>query len=256
MVFIGVVAGFSFNKLINDKDNLPEKLKSERNLLVVLLDKDKNETEGLYVANISPIDESISVVSIPKSIKINIADEEKPFKRAYTENKTDDVKVSLENEIGIKINNYICLDKEFIKKLFDIVGEVNSVLPCDIAFENHIYKSGENVFDADDFSNIFMYIKTQMSGNSAKKAELNLVKGAFSALCGKDLSYDKSTQLMSLLKEAKTDIASYDFEEYIKILSYMKNQNVVSKEIKGIYEYKEGEMFFLSDKTSKTDFFK
>lgn len=205
-MFVGVVSGISFNKLINEKDNLPAKLKGERNILLIQLDEDKQKTEGLYAVNISSEDGIIKIVSIPKNIKINVSDEDKSFNRAYTENKTDDIKSSLEKELKIKFNNYICIDKNFIESFYAVTEDINVKIPQDI--------------------------------------ELNFVKDAIFALCGKNISKSDTDKLMNIIKNVKCDIASYDFEEYAKIFSNIKNADITVKELKGNYEYKEGEMFF------------
>jgi len=256
MVFIGVVGGFSFNKLKNNKDNLPEKLKSERNLLVVLLDDRKTNVEGMYLININPKDEIISSVAIPKSIEININDEIKPFERAYTENKTDDIIIALEKKTGIKTNNYLCVDKIFVENFYKNIGDIKCSLPMNVSFLEYSFNAGENVLDATSFANLFMYIKVNLSGDNAKKAELNLVKSAFETLCGNKVSLEKTEKILNLVKNAKGNIASYDFEDYVKIFASIKTKNVLSKEITGKYEYKEGEMFYLTDKISKDKFFK
>ena len=255
MVFIGVVGGFSFNKLKNNKDNLPEKLKSERNLLVILLDDDKVKAEGMYLTNINPKDEILSSVAIPKSIEININDEIKPFSRAYTENKTDDLIIALEKKTGIKIDNYLCVDKRFIEEFYKNIGDVKCSLPMDVSFLEYSFNAGENVLDATSFANLFMHIKVNLSGDNAKKAELELVKGAFEAICNNKLSSYEHNKLLNLIKDLKGNIASYDFEDYAKIFSSIKAKMVKVKEIKGKYEYIEGEMFYLSDKTSEDKFF-
>ncbi len=204
MVFLGVVAGVSFNKLIKEKNNLPENLKGERNMLLILLDDTKQNAEELYAVNINSKADSIKIVSISKSVSINVNDEEKSFNRAYIENKTDDIKNYLEKELNVKFNNFICIDKEFLEKLCGVIGDVS--VP-------------ENI-------------------------ELSFIKDAFLKLCGRDLSKNEADILMNIIKSVKCDIAIYDFEEYVKIFSNMGKDNITSKEVKGSYEYKEGEMFF------------
>ena len=255
MVFIGVVAGFSFNKLKNDKDNLPENLKNERNLLIVLLDDDRADIEGMYLTNINPKDEILSTVAIPKSVEININDEIKPFARAYTENKTDDLIIALEKKTGIKINNYLCVDKRFIESFYKNIGDVNCYLPMNVSFSEYSFNKGENMLDATSFANLFMHIKINLSGDDAKKAELELVKKAFEALCNNKLSNDNHSNLLNLIKDSKGNVASYDFEDYAKIFLSIKSGNIKAKEIKGKYEYVEGEMFYLPYITSKDKFF-
>lgn len=255
VVFIGVVGGFSFNKLKNNKDNLPEKLKSERNLLVVLLDDDRVNVEGLYLANINPKDEILSSVAIPKSVEININDEIKPFLRAYTENKTDDLIIALEKKTGIKINNYLCVDKKFIESFYENIGNVNCSLPMNVSFSEYSFDSGENLLNANEFANLFMQIKVNLAGENAKKAELELVKNAFETICNNEISFESQQKLSTLVKEAKGNIAIYDFEDYAKIFASLKNKTVKSKEVKGEYEHKEGELFYLIYKTTKDKFF-
>ena len=125
-----------------------------------------------------------------------------------------------------------------------------------VSFLEYSFNAGENVLDATSFANLFMYIKVNLSGDNAKKAELNLVKSAFETLCGNKVSLEKTEKILNLVKNAKGNIASYDFEDYVKIFASIKTKNVLSKEITGKYEYKEGEMFYLTDKISKDKFFK
>ena len=52
---------------------------------------------------------------------------------------------------------------------------------------------------------------------------------------------------MNIVKKTKTDIASYEAEDFIAVFSAMNNAEVYSIAIDGKYEYIDGYLYFLPE---------
>jgi len=107
---------------------------SRQNILILGVDSNGENTDPflstrsdtILVANIDPASHSVNVISIPRDSKVYLADGRgvQKINHAHALGGIDLTKKTIEETLGIKIDRYIIVNAEGIRKLVDTIGGI------------------------------------------------------------------------------------------------------------------------------------
>lgn len=248
MIFLGVICAFSLNNLKSESKTLPDRLKKITNILVIFLNDEKKEADSFCIVSIDVKTNKIAAADVPRESKISYDKEKKSLREVYYDEGADVLKSETEKLLNVKIDKYICLDKDLIEKIVNITGDITVNFPRSVSFskngESFNFQNGENVLNPKSFALSLMYL-SNLSAQNAEKLEC--LKAFFATLANAEFAPWQDKEFLNIVKKTKTDIASYEAEDFIAVFSAMNNADVYSITIDGKYEYIDGYLYFLPE---------
>lgn len=230
-VFVGVICGFSLNNLKNDSKKLPDELKKSTNILLVFLDGSKKEADGIFAVTLDPKANKIELDDIPRTLKATYDGTENTLRDVYSENGAEALKECIESEKNIKFDKYICIGKDLLEKAVNTTGDISADFKGAVSFsqngENFSFEKGEKLLNPVQFSLCFAYL---CRDGVKKDNKSELLKSFFKRLSGADFAPWQKKEFLNIVKQSKTDIASYDFDDLAKIFSSMDNAEITVKQ--------------------------
>lgn len=231
VIFIGVICGFSLNNLKNDSKKLPDELKKNTNILLIFLDEGKKEADGIFAVSLDPKNNKIDLDDIPRTAKTVYDGADDTFRGIYSENGAEALKECVGKEKNIKFDKYICLDRDLLEKTVNTTGDIAVDFKGAVSFsqkgENFSFEKGENLLNPVQFALCFAYL---CRDGEKKDNKPELLKSFFKRLSGADFAPWQQKEFLNIVKQSKTDIASYDFDDLAKIFSSMDNAEITVKQ--------------------------
>lgn len=230
-VFIGVVFGFSLNNLKNDSQKLPDELKKNTNILLVFLDAGKKEADGIFAVSLDSKNNKIELDDIPRSAKTVYDGSELTLREVYSDNGAEALAECAGKEKNIKFDKYICLDKDLLEKAANTTGDIAVDFKEAVTFASEgkefSFPKGESVLNPAEFSLCFACL---CRNGQKKDNKLHMLKSVVLSLTGKRFANWQQKELLNVVKQSKTNIASYDFDDLSKIFLSMDNAETVIKQ--------------------------
>ena len=229
-IFIGVICGFSLNNLKNDSRKLPDELNKKTNILLVFLDENKKEADAVFGVMLDPKSKEIVLEDIPRSLKTEYDGEEKTVREVYAENGAEALLECVSKEKNTEFDKYICLDRDLLEKTANTIGDITVNFSGRVSFsengESFAFESGENTLNPKEFSRCFAYLcKDGKAGGTGAE----MLKCAVNRLAGVRFAPWQQKEFLNVVKDSKTDIASYDFDDLAKVFSAMDNAETTVK---------------------------
>ena len=222
-VFVGVICGFSLNNLKNDSKKLPDELKKSTNILLVFLDGSKKEADGIFAVTLDPKANKIELDDIPRTLKATYDGTENTLRDVYSEYGAEALKECIESEKNIKFDKYICIGKDLLEKAVNTTGDISADFKGAVSFS----QKGENLLNPVQFSMCFAYL---CRDGVKKDNKSELLKSFFKRLSGADFAPWQKKEFLNIVKQSKSDIASYDLDDLAKIFSSMDNAEITVKQ--------------------------
>lgn len=230
MIFIGVVCAFSLKNLIDDSKKLPENLKKNVGILLIFEDKNEKSIDFLCGVNIDAGQKNIRLFPVSKDERTVYNGEEASLCEIFSENGAQALFESIQNSADTPFEKYVCLDKSAIEKIANITGDITADINEGAKFSkdgaDFSFESGENVLSPEKFSALFMHFcKLNKTGSALK-----MLEGAFAKLSKIKLYKWQEKEFFNVIKDTKSNIASYDFDDLAKIFLNMDNAQVEIKQ--------------------------
>lgn len=93
--------------------------------------------------------------------------------------------------------------------------------------ESFSFEEGECLLNPAQFALCFAYL---CRDGAKKDNKPELLKSFFKRLSGADFAPWQQKEFLNIVKQSKTDIASYDFDDLAKIFSSMDNAEITVKQ--------------------------
>jgi len=222
------------NELIASKRNSFRLFDKKRNILLLGVDVNSEggdpfvgtRTDTIIVLNIDPASKTINALSIPRDSKVYIAQDNgvQKINAAHAIGGAKLTKKTIENTLGIHIDNYVAISLEGVKKLVDEIGGVTIYVDKDLHYNDYAGKlhvnlqKGQNVLDGQKAEEYLRFRHDALGDISRTTRQQWFLK----ALLEKIKKPETVTKIPGLLKIAstyvKTDLSLYEMSHLVAML--------------------------------------
>ena len=188
------------------------------NVLVMGKDATAGLTDVMMLASIDSATGDLQLLQIPRDTYANYTS--RPYKKingAYAALGADGLKEFLQDNMGVAVDRYVCVDLNVLGEMVDMIGGVHMNVPADMDYDDpaqnlHIHlKAGEQILDGETAQ---MFVRFRSGYVTADVGRMDAQKMFLSALA-KQVKQSMSTkQMLSLVcrcfGKVKTDMTLGD----------------------------------------------
>ncbi len=205
---------------------------------------------SLCLVNCKPQNESISFLPIPDNVWL---DNGSVLQNQYNKNNISDMKSSLENIVGVKINRYIIFSVDNLSEINSKMGHF-AMTPLYPFEHNGEMKAGTLNMNAELVKSMFTYSDYDLSEVSMSNIGVSYLK-TFLDIYTKPTYIDKLSEVLSeksFLRGTNTNITSDEMKEYCELLSKYGSMKQNQLELSGKYDTQpHSSKYFIPDNSAK-----
>lgn len=254
-----------FNLLMPEKslDNLSreERLSLKRNIVVLGVDgrpadNDSGRSDTLFVVMFDEGKKSVSLLSIPRDTRVSIPEHGwDKINHAYAYGGRELTQQTVEEFLGIRIDNYIMVDFSGFKGLVDAIGGVDLVVEKDMYYYDHWdgftvnLKKGPQHLDGEAAIQYVRY-RDEEGDIGRIKRQQHFMMAMYDKITSADMLLHVPGLTKQLTSMIKTNLPVTDMLEIGKALhSMVTSSGLVMNTVPGTPQYIDGVSYWLPDIT-------
>ncbi len=185
-------------------------------------------TDTIIVLNIDPKNKSLNAISIPRDSKVYLPKDAgiQKINAAHAIGGIDMTIKTIENTLGIKIDRYIMVHDEAVRKIVEALGGIDIYIEKNMHYNDysgHLYinlTKGDNHLDADEVIGYLRFRHDAMGDIGRTQRQQWFLRGLLHDL-QKPETIAKIPQILSIAKQyVKTDMTLYEMSQYAALAKH------------------------------------
>ncbi len=264
LICVGVIGsvwskGVYKTRTENNKDSQGE-TKGYINSLLLGVDKDGYRTDVIILAQLNLVENSLSMIQIPRDTYVAINRNDKKINSAYVTMKNgklatdiNQVYKEVEHVTGISVDNFLLVDTKGFRNIIDAIGGVDFDVPQDMKYDDptqdlHIdLKKGFQHLNGDKAEQLVRFRGYAMADLARNKVQRNFIF----AVIDKVFSLGGVTKIPELISIAssslETNFSSSQMLQYAPFIMSLDKENINIMGLEGVAEMRNGRSYFIAN---------
>lgn len=191
-------------------------------------------TDTIVILNVDPKSKSLNAISIPRDSKVYLPKNMgiQKINAAHAIGGIDMTIKTIEDTLGIKIDRYIMVHDDAVKKIVESLGGIDIYVEKDMHYNDysgnlHInLTKGQHHLDADEVIGYLRFRHDAMGDIGRTQRQQWFLRGLLQDL-QKPQTVAKIPQILSVVKEyVKTDMSLYEMSQYAALAKHFNIDNI------------------------------
>lgn len=191
-------------------------------------------TDTIVILNVDPKSKSFNAISIPRDSKVYLPKNMgiQKINAAHAIGGIDMTIKTIEDTLGIKIDRYIMVHDDAVKKIVEALGGIDIYVEKDMHYNDysgnlHInLTKGQHHLDADEVIGYLRFRHDAMGDIGRTQRQQWFLRGLLQDL-QKPQTVAKIPQILSVVKEyVKTDMSLYEMSQYAALAKHFNIDNI------------------------------
>lgn len=191
-------------------------------------------TDTIVILNVDPKSKSLNAISIPRDSKVYLPKNMgiQKINAAHAIGGIDMTIKTIEDTLGIKIDRYIMVHDDAVKKIVEALGGIDIYVEKDMHYNDysgnlHInLTKGQHHLDADEVIGYLRFRHDAMGDIGRTQRQQWFLRGLLQDL-QKPQTVAKIPQILSVVKEyVKTDMSLYEMSQYAALAKHFNIDNI------------------------------
>lgn len=218
--------------------------KKRKNILLVGVDKSENpkypflgtRTDTILLVTLDPARNNVSVISVPRDSKVYLSGDRgvQKINSAHVLGGIDLTKSTLEETLGIKIDNYIAINNEGVRKVVDALGGIPVYIEKNMYYNDnsqglHVnLQKGLHVLDGEQAEGYIRYRHDALGDIGRTSRQQWFLKGLLEKVQSPSSIAKIPEVIQVVMTYTKTDLSVY---ELTQLATFMKGIDLSSVEV-------------------------
>lgn len=218
-------------------------------------------SDTIILINVDTKDKIVNAISIPRDSKVYISDNHgiQKINAAFALGGIDLTKKTIEETLGIKINNYIIVNAKGVRNLVDALGGVSIYVEKPLRYNDYSgklfidLKKGAHVLNGKDAEGYLRFRKDLLGDIGRTYRQQTFLKALLERLKSPDSIKTIPIALKIAGENIKTDLSLYQLSQYAALAREIESQNVTITTLPGAPNKKGHISYWIldPDKTQK-----
>lgn len=230
------------------------------NALLLGVDKDGYRTDVIILAQLNLIDNSLSMLQIPRDTYVAINKNDKKINSAFLTFKNgqlttdiNEVYKEVEHVTQIKADNYMMVNTKGFRDIIDAIGGVDFEVPQDMKYDDpeqdlHIdLKKGFQHLDGDKAEQLVRFRGYAMADLERNKVQRNFIFAVIDKVFSIK-GVTKIPELISIISSSlETNFTNTQMLQYAPFIMSLDKENINIVGLEGVAEMRNGRSYFIAN---------
>lgn len=224
-----------------DSEESTDRTGEKYTFLLLVLDKESNNTDGIMACTFDTADYSLEVVSIPRDTMVNVSWGTKKANTLYSSGGIDNLKENFADILGYEVDFYVIMNFNTIESIVDAVGGVEFDVPQDMKYSDpyqDLYidiSEGKQVLSGEDAVKLMRFRKYVQADIKRIEVTQDFLKAMAGQVVQNADSIPIATIADIIVNDVKTDLSYGNIIWFAKELFKLDMENVGFYTLPGDY---------------------